>query len=217
MALQEIGLKEEYRSDRDDIISEFFVPCLSSCVEYNRCVDILSIHTLTTIAMTFENFTEGRTRLRMITGHRFRSSDLDILASLFSEKRLSLEGKMIKNEKIARLQRLVSSGQIELKVAIPNSDHIVGSFSERIGIFKDGNGDAVAFTGTSRESFSVHTRNFESVDVFTSWADRTRIERKVKNFERLWENKTKHVEVYSFPDAEKDHLLKYTSEWVMGD
>ena len=41
MGLKEINLKEEYRSDRDDIVAEFFFPCLSNCIEYDRCVDFL--------------------------------------------------------------------------------------------------------------------------------------------------------------------------------
>jgi len=28
LGLRDIGLKEEYRSDRDDIVAEFFFPCL---------------------------------------------------------------------------------------------------------------------------------------------------------------------------------------------
>ena len=79
LGLRDIALKEEYRSDRDDIVAEFFFPCLSHCIEYDRCVDYLSIHTLVTIAMAFENFSSGGAKLRMVTGHRFKSSELEIL------------------------------------------------------------------------------------------------------------------------------------------
>ena len=72
----------------------------------------------------------------------------------------------------------------------------------------DEHDDAVAFTGTSRESFSTQTRDFESVDVFTSWNDKSRVERKMKDFEELWENKTKYVEVYDFMYAEENNLVK---------
>jgi len=86
LGLRDIGLREEYRSDRDDIVAEFFFPCLSNCIEYDRCVDFLSIQTLATIAMTFENFSSGKAKLRMITGHRFKTRELGILTKLFSEK-----------------------------------------------------------------------------------------------------------------------------------
>lgn len=218
MNLREIELKEEYRSDRDDIVTEFFFPCLGNCIEYDRCVDFLSIETLATIAMAFENFSEGKAKLRMITGHRFRTSDLNLFTKLFSEKfTKSFEGKFIKDSKISKIQEIVNNGQIELKIAIPNSEQVADSFSERIGIFRDEHDQAVAFTGTSRESFSTQTRDFESVDVFTSWNDKSRIERKMKDFEDLWDNKTKHLEVYDFMEAEENSLLKYSSEWVLQD
>jgi len=218
LSLREIELKEEYRSDRDDIVSEFFFPCLSNCIEYDRCVDLLSVQSLATISIAFDNFAVGKAKLRMITGHRFRTADLNLFTKLFSEKfTKSFEGKLIKDTKIQKLQDIVNNGQIELKIAIPNSEQVANSFSERIGIFRDEHDQVVAFTGTSSESFSSQTRDFESVDVFTSWNDKSRVERKVKDFEELWENKTKHVEVCDFMYAEKNNLLKYSSDWIMQD
>ena len=215
MSLREINLKEEYRSDVDDIVAEFFFPCLSNCVQYDRCVNFLSIQTLATISMAFDNFNSGKAKLRMVTGHKFKTEDLNLFTKLFSEKfTKSFEGKFIKNSKIQKLQDIVNNGQIELKIAIPNSEQVADSFSERIGIFKDENDEQVAFTGTSKESFSSQTRDFESVDVFTSWNDKSRVERKRKDFENLWENKTKYVDVCDFMYAEKNNLLKYSTKWV---
>jgi len=199
MGLREIELKEEYRSDRDDIVAEFFFPCLGHCIEYDRCVDLLSIQTLATISMAFDNFAGGKAKLRMITGHRFKTADLNLFTKLFSEKYTKkFDRKFIKNTKIQKLQNFVNNGQIELKIAIPNSELVANSFSERIGIFRDEDDQVVAFTGTSKESFSTQTRDFESVDVFTSWNDKSRVERKMKDFEELWENKTKYIEVCDF-------------------
>ncbi len=218
MGLREIELQEEYRSDRNDIASEFFFPCLSNCIEYDRCVDFLSIQTLATISMAFDNFVEGKAKLRIVTGHRFRAADLNLFTKLFDEKyKKSFDGKQIKHSKIEKIARFFDNGQIELKIAIPNSEQVANSFSERIGIFRDEHDQVVAFTGTSSESFSTQTIDFESVDVFTSWNDKSRVERKVKDFEELWENKTKYVEVYDFMYAIKNNLLKYSSEWILQD
>ena len=218
MGLREIELQEEYRSDRNDIASEFFFPCLSNCIEYNRCVDFLSIQTLATISMAFDNFVMGKAKLRIVTGHRFRAADLNLFTKIFDEKYTkSFDGKQIKNTKIEKIAKLFENGQIQLKIAIPNSEQVANSFSERIGIFRDEHDQIVAFTGTSSESFSTQTTDFESVDVFTSWNDKSRVERKVKDFEELWENKTKYVQVYDFMYAIKNNLLKYSSEWLYQD
>jgi len=216
LGLREIELQEEYRSNRNDIASEFFFPCLSNCIEYNRCVDFLSIQTLATISMAFDNFVMGKAKLRIVTGHRFRAADLNLFTKIFDEKYTkSFEGKQIKNTKIEKIAKLFDNGQIQLKIAIPNSEQVANSFSERIGIFRDEHDQIVAFTGTSSESFSTQTTDFESVDVFTSWNDKSRVERKVKDFEDLWENKTKYVQVYDFMYAIKNNLLKYSSEWLL--
>jgi hypothetical protein len=102
-----------------------------------------------------------------------------------------------------------------IKIGIPSSEDIDGSFAERIGIFQDTNGDAVAFAGTSNVSFDGRNKNFESVDVFTSWNDKTRVETKKEDFENLWANETKSVSIYDFDYAEKHNLLKYSSEWAV--
>ena len=217
MGLRDLTLKEEYRSDRDDIISEFFVPCLSNCIEYDRCIEYVSVKSLTTLALGFENFVNNQAKMRIITGHRFRASDLDLLTKLMlnNKKEISFKGSFIRNSKLKILKDIVENNKLQVKIAIPNSEEIVGAFDEKIGIFLDENDDVVAFTGTSNETFNSQNRNFESVDIFTSWNDKSRVETKIKDFEELWENKTKYVDVYDFDYAEEKNLLKYTSQWAL--
>ena len=217
MGLRELNLKEEYRSDTDDIISEFFVPCLSNCIEYDRCIEYVSVKSLTTLALGFENFTNNQAKMRIITGHRFRASDLDLLSKLMSNKKneFRINGNFIRDSKIKKLKDVVANNKLQVKIAIPNSEEVVGAFDEKIGIFLDENDDMVTFTGTSSETFNSQNRNFESIDVFTSWNDKSRVERKIKDFELLWENKTKFVDVCDFTEAEEKNLLKYTSQWAL--
>ena len=101
------------------------------------------------------------------------------------------------------------------KIAIPSSESVDGTFSEKMGIFRDANGDAVAFSGTSNLMLARQSRNFESIDVFTSWNDKSRLETKIDDFEKLWTNETNSVKVFDFDYAEKHNLLKYSSEWAI--
>ncbi len=217
MGLRDISLKEEYRSDRDDIISEFFIPCLSNCIEYDRCIEYVTIKSLTTLTLGFDNFAKNKAKLRMITGHRFNASDLELLNKLFSEQTsdVRFNSKFIRDSKIQMLKEIVANNRLEIKIAIPNSEEVVGAFTVKIGIFLDEHDDAVAFTGTSNETFNIQNKNFESVDVFTSWNDKSRVDAKIKDFEDLWENNTKYIEVYDFNYAEKNRLLKYSSQWAL--
>ena len=217
MQLRNLKLKEQYRSDRDNIITDFFIPCLSNCIQYDRAIEYVTLQGLSTLSLGFHNSTPSA-RIRMITGHQFKISDLNAMSRLFSNNgntRINFNPELIRDAKLEVIRKLITSGNLMIKVGIPSSENVDGSFSEKIGIFQDVNGDSVAFSGTSNVSFDTNSRNFESVDVFTSWNDKTRVEIKKEDFEDLWSNETKSVSIYDFEYAEKHNLLKYSSEWAV--
>ena len=225
MALRDLPLKQEYRSDKDDVVSEFFIPCLTNSIQYDRTIEFISVKSLSTLTFGLENIHDHHAKIRLVSGHRFGTSDLNIIVKLFDQNnrnrfngRINLDnkiGNLIRDSKIAQLQKIIKDFKLEIKVAIPNSEYVDGVFEERMGIFRDINDDVVAFSGTSNVTFDAENRNFESVDVFTSWDDKSRVENKIDNFEKLWTNKTNYVEIYDLVYAESKNLLKYTSEWAV--
>lgn len=215
MRLRNVPLKQQYRTDRDDLITDFFVPCLSSSIEYDRAVEYVTLKSISTLSLGLQNLVQNDGKIRLITGHRYKSADLNMLSKIFNKKNSVTNGGGIKNSKIEFLQSMIQKNKILIKVAIPNSEHVDGSFSERIGVFRDEQGDMVAYTGTSNETFNNDNRNFESVDVFTSWDDKSRVDIKINDFENLWNNETKYVEVYDFAYANQNNLLKYDSRWAI--
>ena len=216
MELRNLKLKEQYRSDRDDIISEFLIPCLNNCIQHDRTVEFVTLRGLTTLSLGFHNSTPNA-RIRIITGHQFGISDLDMMEKLFSRNsnRLNFNPEIIRDLKLEQIRRLVLDGNLMFKIAIPSSEEVNGSFSEKMGIFRDANGDTVAFSGTSSIMLARQSTNFESIDVFTSWNDKSRVETKIDDFEKLWTNETNSVKVFDFDYAEKHNLLKYSSEWAI--
>ena len=217
MELRKLKLKEQYRSDRDDIISEFFMPCLNNCIQYDRAVEFVTLRGLTTLSLGFHNATPNA-RTRIITGHQFAISDLNTMTKLFSRNGnnvLNFKPELIRDIKLEQIRKLIVDGNLMFKIAIPSSENVDGTFSEKMGIFRDANGDAVAFSGTSSMMLARQNTNFESIDVFTSWNDKSRIETKIDDFEKLWTNETNSVKVYDFEYAENHNLLKYSSEWAV--
>ena len=225
LALRDLPLKQEYRSDKDDVVSEFFIPCLTNSIQYDRTIEFISVKSLSTLTFGLENIQDHHAKIRLVSGHRFSTSDLNSLVKLFDQhgtnrlnSRINLDNKIgnfIQDSKIRQLKKIIEDFKLEVKVAIPNSEYVDGVFEERMGIFRDADDDIVAFSGTSNVTFDAENRNFESVDVFTSWDDKTRVDNKIKNFEDLWANRTKYVEIYDLVYAEKKNLLKYTTEWAV--
>jgi hypothetical protein len=225
LALRDLPLKQEYRSDKDNVVSEFFIPCLTNSIQYDRTIEFISVKSLSTLTFGLENIQDHHAKIRLVSGHRFSTSDLNSLVKLFDQhgtnrlnSKINLDnkiGKFIQDNKIRQLKKIIEDFKLEVKVAIPNSEYVDGVFEERMGIFRDTNDDVVAFSGTSNVTFDAENRNFESVDVFTSWDDKTRVDNKIKNFENLWANRTNYVEIYDLVYAEKKNLLKYTTEWAV--
>ena len=225
LALRDLPLKQEYRSDKDNVVSEFFIPCLTNSIQYDRTIEFISVKSLSTLTFGLENIQDHHAKIRLVSGHRFSTSDLNSLVKLFDQhgtnrlnSKINLDnkiGKFIQDNKIRQLKKIIEDFKLEVKVAIPNSEYVDGVFEERMGIFRDANDDVVAFSGTSNVTFDAENRNFESVDVFTSWDDKTRVDNKIKNFENLWANRTNYVEIYDLVYAEKKNLLKYTTEWAV--
>ena len=217
MELRKLKLKEQYRSDEDDIISDFLIPCLNNCSEYDRAVEYVTLRGLITLSLGFHNSTPN-SRMRLISGHQFGIKDLNMMTKLFSKngnKWKKFNPELIKDVKLEQIRRLVSDGNLMLKIGIPSSEDIDGTFSEKMGIFRDTNGDSIVFSGTSSVMFAKKSTNFETIDVFTSWNDKTRVETKIRDFERLWSDETSSVKVYDFEYAERNNLLKYSSEWAI--
>lgn len=208
-------LREQYRSDTDDIVTEFLYPCLGACIEYDRCVKYASLKSLTALAIGFDNFAGSRAKMRIITGHRFGAYDLETMSGLFDSKPVA--SRNIRDAKLGMLKKIIDNGQLEMKVAVSGADGLSGSFSERTGIFRDESDDAVAFTGTSNEMISSPDPGFESLDVFTSWNDGSRVDAKVKSFEDLWAGRVGHLDVISFEQAIRDNVAKYSMHWALGD
>ncbi len=224
MTLRDLPLKQEYRSDRDDVVSEFFIPCLTNSIQYDRTIEFISVKSLSTLTFGLEDIQDHHAKIRLVSGHRFSTFDLNSIVRLFDHHtsrlngRINLDNKIgnfIQDAKIRQLKKIIEDFKLEVKVAIPNSEYVDGVFEECMGIFRDTNDDVVAFSGTSNVTFDAENRNFESVDVFTSWDDKTRVDNKIKNFEDLWANRTNYVEIYDLVYAERKNLLKYTTEWAV--
>lgn len=116
-------------------------------------------------------------------------------------------------ERLGFLAWLIAEGRLDIRIAIPVDEDRKprhGIYHEKLGLFSDRSDNLVAFTGSPNETSGGLVDNFETIDVFWSWDDpQGRVLRKAENFDRLWNNKTRRLEVVSFPDAVRNALIRY--------
>nr|WP_246776865.1 SNF2-related protein [Microvirga sp. VF16] len=117
-------------------------------------------------------------------------------------------------EALELLAWMVSHGHLEIRVAVPCDERrkplpANGLFHEKSGIIEDKTGDRLAFNGSLNETEAGWTRNWESLNVFTSWRDPDRVGEEDENFARIWANQARHVVTLDVPSAARDDLLRF--------
>ena len=218
MGLRDISYKEDYRSGYNDIVAELLRPSLEVSNEYWRAVGYFSSSSLEAFGAPLVTFIKNGGKIRLVTSVELSARDLKAIEEGASRKEVCesrLEAIIAEQfaegmtDGVARLCSLIELGRMEIQIAVPKNG--TGIYHEKIGVFLDGE-DYVAFTGSSNESLNSFENNRECVDVYPSWSSKSRAERKKLHFEDVWNRNDQGVEVYSFPDALDQRLLRISEQ-----
>ena len=107
------------------------------------------------------------------------------------------------------LSNLIATGRLAIKMAFIEESGGLGRFNEKMGILYNADGNIIAFSGSMNESANAFTKNFDSIDIFTSWTvDADRVKAKAAVFDSLWNNRELGVSVLDF-DAAKVKSVRY--------
>lgn len=220
--LSVLDLDTEYRSLKEDPVTEFYRPCLLNAIRYKRAVGYFRSTVYNVIGSSFVEFARRGGQTQLICSPELSEEDIDSIALGYARKSkvvgdsLSQQiEELLAAEETALntrvLATLVSVGALEIKVAI-RADR-KGLYHEKIGVFLDGIGNAVSFKGSANETWSGwHQQgNFESIEVFCSWRpglDAERVQKHTDHFDSLWAESDPDIEVFSFPTEALDHLRK---------
>lgn len=214
--LKSLIVKRSYRTKKDDLVRDFYGPCLRASVSFDRGVGYFTLASLTQIFDGLIPFFNKHGIIRLITSVQMSEDDLQLIKLGYKKKEKVIESILLEelNRKLAETQvitmedvsDLIASGRLIIKIAVVDD----GLYHEKIGIFKDEDNNAIYFMGSANETLHGQVFNRESISVFCSWNefDRYEVEQQINYFEMLWENEDPVVEVYKFPEAVKNKILK---------
>lgn len=219
--LRHLELLPEYRSDANDVVCEFYEPCLERCQLYRRAVGYFTSSGLAAAARGITHFIAGNGTMRLVASPAIAPEDQDAIKRGYDARKDVIAKSLLRElakvqdaavrDRLGYLAWLIAEERLEIQIALPvtqDGEFRHGIYHEKLGIFEDTAEDRVAFSGSANETAGGLVDNFESIDVFWSWDDHQgRVARKIANFERLWNNETNGVEVYEFPEAVKKQLL----------
>lgn len=224
MDFSDLDLKFKYRSNEDDIVSDFYFPLLSHSVLYKRAVGFFTSSSLLELSKGLSKLLERNGKVLLITSPKLSQEDIKAIEIGYENRNSIIENALLREltlpknyfeeERLNYIASLIALNNLDIKIAFIKNNEQNAMFHEKIGIVYDNNGNKVAFTGSLNETYNAFHENFESIDVFFSWIyrDELRIKEKEKDFDLLWNNNTKNVEVFDFPKIVKSKLLMYKKE-----
>lgn len=221
--LTDIQIKLSYRTGRDDMVKDFFIPCMESSVLYRRAAGYFTSAGLALAARGVASLASRRGKMQLVVSPHLEPADVealqaaasnpaDALRAIAARSLADIEDALVK-DRLNALAWLAAAGLLEIKLALrldARGGFSRGIFHEKTGIFSDSDGKHVAFSGSSNETAGGLVENFESIKVFCSWRDQEgRVQEEVDNFEALWNDSTPGLRVMEFSDAGKELLERF--------
>lgn len=223
MSFKELHLKKGYRSTKDDILNEFYIPVLSEAVSYDRIAGYFSSASLSVAARGIAGLIRNNGQMRLITSPELTNSDYDFLKNYYNIESTSLNQVFLRHlndledllhrDHLSALCWLLEQGRLKIKIAIPTTDDeidIGGLFHIKTGILCDKDGDILTFSGSVNETASAWKKNREEFKVFLASdaesAEFSRIDK--ENFESLWSGMEDDVRVVDLPDSVRKELIR---------
>ena len=216
--LQKIKFKPIYRTHKDSIDRDFYVPCYTESIRLERAAGFFSLHSLTLSIDGIIRFIQKKGQIKLICSPDLSQSDAELIDTCVSLDSSHITKSLIKtitdsklsDEELDQLDvicNMICEGKLEIRIAYQP----LGIFHEKFGIFVDEAGNKVYFNGSMNETKRALIHNQESIRVNYSWQDEYTarfIDDEQRYFSSLWNNQDESVVVIDFPKAVEDELLK---------
>lgn len=217
-----LTIQQEYRSPKDNVVTQFYLPALGQAVSYKRSVGYFSSSALEEIASGICNLARNGGKIELVASPYLSVEDEEAIRCGYENRMKIIENALLRNLKESQSRRfgaerlnllacLVESGIMDIKIAFTENGSSVGMYHEKLGILEDADGNKIAFSGSMNESEMAMKLNYETIDVFCSWksGERERVSQKDEAFALIWGNCDPKLKVVSFPAVNKAILEKY--------
>jgi hypothetical protein len=80
LSLQELAIRDEYRSDRCDLIEDFYIPCLEQATVYSRAVGFFSSTSMIAVSKGLTALIRAGGTMRLVASPCLSSEDIEAIA-----------------------------------------------------------------------------------------------------------------------------------------
>lgn len=227
MSLLDVNIKKEYRSPRDNIVTDFYIPLLKEASLYKRSVGFFSSSSLMEISYGIAKLVNNNGKILLIASPNLSQEDIEAINKGYELRENIIERALLRyitepqnyfeEERLNLLATLIAQEKLDIKIAFSLKNDRLGLYHEKLGLIHDNENNIIAFSGSMNETENAFTNNYEIVDVFTSWQDNDRVVIKEKAFDQLWDNNDSSAMVYDFPKVVKEKIMLYKKDNVDWD
>ena len=226
-SLRELSLKISYSTGRDDLINDFYSPCMARSVQYWRAVGYFTSSSLSLAAQGIAHLISQQGHIYLIASPALTEEDADTINRGYrnrdevltqaARRSLAEVADQCASERLSALSWLISTGAMDVRLALrlDNQGAVSrGIYHEKLGLFVDDQQNMVAFSGSANETVGGLVNNFESIDAYWSWDDpQHRVRQKFDHMQDLWRNQPEPsvlpgLRVINFTEATAE-LLRY--------
>jgi DNA phosphorothioation system restriction enzyme len=226
--LRSLEIADRYRSDREDVVADFYMPTLSMSVSYSRAVGYFTSISLALFARGIRAFADRGGVMRLVASPHLTEDDITDIERGYEVRKVIERATLRELASVDReaildglglIGALIAGQRLDIKLAFVVQQGQLGIYHEKVGIFRDAAGDLVAFTGSANETLGGLLANFESVEVYRGWlpVDGPRALRIEQDFEDLWNDRTASLRVEPFPDVARERLVEIAASRPAAD
>lgn len=217
-----LKVSRRYRSDRGDVVREFYRPVLSAAISYSRAVGYFTSTSMALFARGIYDFAAHGGRMRLIASPHLNEDDIADIERGYAVREVAERAVLRELDAdvpeqvlngLGIVGRLIASARLDVKLAFVERNGLVGIYHEKIGVFRDPHGDLIAFTGSANETLGGLAANFESIHAYRGWLaeDTERALEIEQDFDELWADNTPSLRVIPFPDVARDRLVSIST------
>lgn len=224
MSFKELNLLKMYKTYKNNIVKEFYIPVLKQAKKYQRSVGFFSSTALIELTKGINGLVKNGGIIQFVVSPYLSQEDIDAIEKGYEmrtvvENALMREFKEPENyfqeERLNFLAHLIETGVLEIKVAFTPPNKSMGMYHEKIGIVEDFEGNKIVFTGSLNETINAFYNNYESIVVFNSWEEsRSYADDMQHDFDLLWAGMDKDLEVIDFPEVVKKRIITHKKDTI---
>ena len=230
MAFNKNKIKNNYSTDRDNVLKDFYIPTLKEAVSYDRAVGYFSSQVILRYLEGLDGLIKNNGKMRLVIGDSLSEDEYKAVKennnqaillkmdSIWDDIIHSNKSELLKH-RLDILSWLLNKGYLEIKYAFRRR----GLYHKKLGIIQDEEGSIIPFSGSMNETVSAINSNSDNPDgnseefsVFPSWQKgifEALGQEKINDFNSVWNSEEKNTITVSLPSIQYEKIRSiYTGD-----